>query len=196
MTEHHVRRPGPRICRPGLPDSRTPGLPGLNEAGPAVSTTQSQLQPAAMPLVTLCKLWLPASNPQWERVILTLDAGASVTVPPLGIARNVPLLHSNGVGIEYAVGNDKVVINFGKEKAEMKLKEDDVSSMLMSFQVVEAHKPLLAVSRLVEAGHHVRLNKADPDILLLTAAKIPMKNNMGTYESEVWILIPGFTGPK
>ena len=80
--------------------------------------------------------------------------------------------------------------------AEMKLKEDDVSSMIMSFQVVEVHKPLLAVSRLVEAGHDVKFSKTDPHILLSTGAKIPMKCNMGTYEIEVWILNPGFTGPR
>ena len=151
---------------------------------------------------SLCGLWAKqalmavSDKPQWERVILTVDSGASDTVLPPSIARNVPLLHSNKVGIEYEVANGGVVVNLGEKKAQMKLQENDASSMIMSFQVVEVHKPLLAVSRLVEAGHDVRFNKADPHILLSTGAKIPMRNNMGTYEIEVWILNPGFTGPK
>ena len=134
--------------------------------------------------------------PQWERVILTVDSGASDTVLPPSVARNIPLLHSDKVGIEYEVANGGVVINLGEKRAEMKLKENDATSMLMSFQVVEVHKPLLAVSRLVEAGHEVNFKKQDPHILLSTGAKVPMRCNTGTYEVEVWILNPGFTGPR
>jgi hypothetical protein len=151
---------------------------------------------------SLCGLWAKhalmaaSEKPQWERVVLTVDSGASDTVLPPSVARNVPLLHSNKVGIEYEVANGGVVTNLGEKKAEMKLKESDEGSMFMSFQVVEVHKPLLAVSRLVEAGHEVRFNKDDPHILLSTGVKVPMRNNLGTYEIEVWILNPGFTGPR
>ena len=43
--------------------------------------------------------------PQWERVILTVDSGASDTVLPPYIARNIPLMHSDKVGVEYDVAN-------------------------------------------------------------------------------------------
>ena len=151
---------------------------------------------------SLCGLWakqalLAASVvPQWERVILTVDSGASDTVLPPSIASNVPLTHTSRVGCEYEVANGGVVVNLGERKAEMKLKEHDVGSMLMSFQVVDVHKPLLAVSRLVESGHEVRFSKKDPHILLSSGTKIPMKNNLGTYEIEVWILNPGFAGQR
>ena len=163
-----------------------------------------KLNDPSMPYASagLCGLWakqaLMAASmlPQWERVVLTVDSGASDTVLPPSIARNVPLIHSDKVGIEYEVANGGVVVNLGEKKAEMKLREDDTTSMIMSFQVVEVHKPLLAVSRLVENGHRVCFDKQDPHILLSTGAKIPMKCNMGTYEVEVWILNPGFTGPR
>ena len=58
--------------------------------------------------------------------------------------------------------------------------------MIMNFQIVEVHKPLLAVSRLVKDELH---------ILLLTGVKVPMKCNMGAYEVEVYILNRGFTRP-
>ena len=49
---------------------------------------------------------------------------------------------------------------------------------------------------MIENGHKVRFNKSDPHILLSTGAKVPMRNNLGTYEIEVFILHPGFTGPR
>jgi hypothetical protein len=151
---------------------------------------------------SMCALWAKqalsavSAVPRWERVVLTVDSGASDTVLPPDIASNVPLLHSAKVGTEYEVANGGVVINLGERKAEMKLKESDASSMLMSFQVVEVHKPLLAVSRLVENGHRVSFDKHDPHILLGNGTKVPMRCNLGTYEVEVYILNPGFTGPR
>ena len=64
---------------------------------------------------------------------------------------------------------------------------------IMSFQVVEVHKPLLAVSKLVEAGHTVTFDKQNPHILLSTGEKLAMNCSAGTYEIEVWIKNPGFT---
>ena len=151
---------------------------------------------------SMCGLWAKqalcavSALPQWERVVLTVDSGASDTVLPPNIACNIPLSHSSRVGIEYEVANGAVVVNLGERKAEMKLREDDTSSMLMSFQVVEVHKPLLAVSRLVENGHQVNFSKDDPHILLSTGVKMPMRCNLGTYEVDVWIPKPGFTGPR
>ena len=96
----------------------------------------------------------------------------------------------------YEVANGGTVVNLGERKAEMKLREGDTSTMIMSVQVVEVHKPLLAVSKLVEAGHSVHFNTDDPHILLKGGAKLPMRCNLGTYEVDVWICNPGFTGPR
>ena len=100
--------------------------------------------------------------PEWERIVLTVDPGASETVVPRHIARNLPLMPSPKVGTEYEVANGGVVVNLGERNAEIKLAESAKTSFLMSFQVVEVHKPLLAVSRLVDAGHRVVMDKADP----------------------------------
>ena len=112
------------------------------------------------------------------------------------MASNLPLVHSNRVGTEYKVANGGVVVNLGERKAEMKLRESDTSTMLMSFQVVEVHKPLLAVSKLVEAGHSVHFDNGDPHIMLKSGVKLPMRCNLGTYEVDVWTLNLGFTGPR
>ena len=135
-------------------------------------------------------------TPHWERVVLTVDPGASDTVLPLNLAQNVPLTHTPKVGTEYEVANGGTVVNLGERQAEMKLQEEDRTSMMMSFQVVEVHKPLLAVSRLTEAGHKVMFDKEAPHILLSTGRKVPMRCNVGTCEVDVWIFNPGFAGPR
>ena len=69
--------------------------------------------------------------------------------------------------------------------------------MVVSFQVVKVHKPLLAVSRLVEAGHKVQFDKQDPHIVFSSGEKVPMRCRDGTYEIELWIrnrVLPGRRG--
>ena len=66
------------------------------------------------------------------------------------------------------------------------------ASVIMSFQVVEVHKPLWAVSRLVAAGNQVLFDKVDPHILSSTGETVGMSSAGGTSEIEVWIKSPGF----
>ena len=149
----------------------------------------------------LCGLWLKqslmaaAEMPEWERVVLTVDSGASDTVIPPSVARHLPLINSDKVGIEYEVANGGVVVNLGERRAEVSTKMGHANTFLMSFQVVDVHKPLLAVSKLVAAGHKVIFDKDEPHILLSTGEKVHMRCSGGTYEIEVWIKNPGFTRP-
>ena len=150
--------------------------------------------------VKLCGLWLREAllaahqAPEWERIVLTVDSGASDTVIPPHVAKSLPLLDSSKVGIEYEVANGGIVQNLGERRGEVKLSENAVKSFIMSFQVVEkVHKPLLAVSRLVEAGHEVSFNKANPRIVLSNGDVVPMICRGGTYEIDIWIKNPGFT---
>ena len=64
------------------------------------------------------------------------------------------------------------------------------AAFIMNFQVVEVHKPLLAVSRLVAAGHKVLFDELDPHILMSMGQKLKMTDNGGTYEVQIWIENP------
>ena len=78
-----------------------------------------------VPPIKLCGLWIKDAllaaheAPEWERVILTVDAGASDTVVPPHIAKCLPLLDSPKVGIEYEVANGGVVYSLGERKGEV-----------------------------------------------------------------------------
>ena len=62
----------------------------------------------------------------------------------------------------------------------------------MSFQVVEVHKLLLAISGLVDAGQKVIFDKDDPHIRLSRNEKVPMACAGRTYDIEIWIRTSGF----
>ena len=119
-----------------------------------------------------------------------VDSGASDTVIPLSVACNLSLLHSPRVGIEYEMANGGVLTNLGERQGKVIMSRDSDAPFLMSFQVVEVHKPLLAVSRLVAAVHEVHFDKENPHIILSTGQKHPMLCNGGTYEVEIWIENP------
>ena len=102
-------------------------------------------------------------------------------------------MDSDKVGLEYEVANDGVVVHLGEKHAEVRTSSNARSSLLMSLQVVDVHKPLLAVSKLVAAGNKVVFDDKDPHILLSSGEKMKMRCSGGTYEVDVWVRSPGFT---
>ena len=65
----------------------------------------------------------------------------------------------------------------------------------IAFQVVEdVHKPLLAVSAITKQGHSVVFAETDSHILLANGGKLPMRHVHGTYEIDIFVKNPGFTG--
>ena len=112
------------------------------------------------------------------------------------MARNLPLLHSSKIGVAYEVADGGVIVNLGERRATVKTKMDSDVLFIMSFELVEVRKPLLAVSRLVEEGHKVLFDKVDPHMLLSTGERVGMTCKECTYEIEIWIKNPGFTRPN
>ena len=49
--------------------------------------------------------------PEWERIVLTVNSGASETVVLPDVASCLPLLHTSQVGTEYELANGGVVVN-------------------------------------------------------------------------------------
>ena len=94
---------------------------------------------------TLCGLWAKkaisavSDLPEWERAILTVDSGATETVVPPDVARNLPLLHTSQVGTEYEVANGGVVVMIGEKPADIITKLGNNIALAMSFQVVKVH---------------------------------------------------------
>ena len=126
---------------------------------------------------------------------MTVDSGACETVVPPVVAQNLPLIHISRVGTEYTVSSGGVVANLGEKSADVITKLGNTNSMIMRLQVVKVHKPLLAVSRLVEAGHQLHFDKFEPHILLTSGEKVPMSCRDGSYEIEMLIRKPDLKLP-
>ena len=77
------------------------------------------------------------------------------------------------------MANGVVLINVGERQGKVIMSRDSDVPFLVSFQVVKVHKPLLAVSRLMAAGHEVHFDKANPHIRVSTGQKLPMLCNGG-----------------
>ena len=132
-----------------------------------------------------------ADLPESERIVLTVDSGASEAVVPPGLARNLLWLHTAQVGTEDDVANGGVVVNLGEKRADIITKLGKETLLVVSFQFVKVPKPILAVNRLVEASHKVHFDKDDPTHSLCGEEKVPMKCCDGTNEIdeiETWIL--------
>ena len=86
-------------------------------------------------------------------------------------------------------------VNLGDKRADIITKLGNTKSMIISFQVVRVHKPLLVLSRLVEAGHQVHFNKLEPNILFASREKVLMPCRDGIYEIEMWVCNQDFARP-
>ena len=78
--------------------------------------------------------------------------------------------------------------NLGERRANMRIAEKSTDYLDIAFQVIEdVHKPLLAVSKIVEAGNSVIFSQDDPHIQIKDGPKLPLKLVGGTYELEMWV---------
>ena len=127
---------------------------------------------------------MPISETGWERIVLTVDSGAADTVMPASIAKLVPISRSLKLGTQYEAANGGVRVNLGAKKCKFRT-GPDMPELLMSVQIVAVHKPLLAVSKIVQAGNAIVVSKEDPHIQINHAPKLPMKCVNGTYELEM-----------
>ena len=58
----------------------------------------------------------------------------------------------------------------------------------------DVHKHLLAVTAITKQGHLVVFAEEDSHIFLKSGGKLPMRHVHGTYEIEIFVKNPGFTG--
>ena len=122
----------------------------------------------------------------WDKLTLTVDSGASDTVVPPRFCSWSTIFHTEKVGTEYKVANGEVVHNLGERRCTI-LVDNDVGELTIAFQVVEVHKPLLAVSSLTAQGHNVIFADKDDHILLSSNQKLPLRNVNGVFELDVWV---------
>jgi hypothetical protein len=192
IESHHTVAVGPNAFTAGVIQPRStreePERPVLCPLG-GIARRPAQLAPVMSKEVT------------WEKLTLTVDSGASDTVVPPKFCSWSTIFHTEKVGTEYEVANGQVVHNLGERRCIMKVSEK-IAELNIAFQVVEVHKPLLAVSSITAQGHQVVFKDGDDHIALANGEKLPLRNVNGVFELDVWIKrdpgAPGFArqGPQ
>ena len=127
-------------------------------------------------------------HPEWEEITITVDSGASETVAPLSMGVNIPIESSEASlrGVKYEVANGGVVHNKGEKNCIVQAVGG--SAKLLCFQVCDVHKPLLAVSKLCEAGNAVIFHPAWSYIEnLKTGERTTLEKREGLYELRAWV---------
>ena len=89
----------------------------------------------------------------WEEIMIAVDSGATETVIGETQAKTIPTTRSSKPGIKYALANGELVDNEGEKKMVMSTAEGVVREF--TAQVTEVNKPLLSVSKMVNAGYTV-----------------------------------------
>ena len=101
------------------------------------------------------------------------------------------------VGTEYEVANDENVYNIGERRCILQMTDigKAIEELESAFLFVEkVHKPLLAVSAIIKQGHSVVFADEDSHILWRSGGKVPMRHVRGTYEIDIFVKNPCFTG--
>ena len=135
----------------------------------------------------------PVGEPQWEKLTLTVDSGASDTVVPPSVCPAAKLLTTGEkFGIEYEIADGSTVENMGEKHCLMKSQEKgDDAGWEMKFQVVDVSKALLSVHKVCEQGHAVLFTNAPSGSAILvngdSKSRIPIRHTGGTYELDVWV---------
>ena len=136
-------------------------------------------------------------RPEWEKLTLTVDSGASDTVVPPTVCQGAQLLKTGEkCGIEYEIADGSSIENLGERHCLMKATEAKTdATMEMRFQVVDVSKALRSVHRMVQQGHSVllaedKIGEEGGSAILINGDpknRIPLRHAGGTYELDVWL---------
>ena len=125
---------------------------------------------------------------EWEELIMAVDSGATETVVNGDNAKNVPTVTgpASKAGVKYALANGETVENEGEK--HMFMSSSEGVNRLVTAQVTEVSKPLLSVSKMVNAGNTVVFSKDNSYIYDGTTGEVMnLEERNGMYLLKVWI---------
>ena len=125
---------------------------------------------------------------EWEELIMAVDSGATETVVNSDSAKSVPTVSGSAskAGVKYALANGETVDNEGEKHMIMSSMEG--VNRLVTAQVTEVSKPLLSVSKMVNAGNTVVFSKDSSYIYdEATGEVMNLEERNGMYLLKLWI---------
>ena len=140
-------------------------------------------------------------NRQWNGHVatqVTIDSGAAECVCGPEHFENFPVVTNEGSAkarMEYVCADGGRIPNLGAK--EVKSIMNDGEKLNVKFQVTKVDRPLLAVSKIVEAGHHVTFNDKGGSITHgTTGHKTMFAKQNGVYVLDLWVPLAHSSGGK
>jgi len=125
---------------------------------------------------------------EWEELMIAVDSGATETVVSSENAKSVPTVsgQASKAGVKYSTANGEVLDNEGEKHMVMSSAEGVIRAI--TAQVTEVNKPLLSVSKMVNAGYTVTFS---PEGSYLydgyTGEGMDLVESKGLYWVETWM---------
>ena len=131
---------------------------------------------------------LPAEGPQLR---IGVDSCAAVTVFPIAVAADYPLLQIPGKATSYRPASGKLLPDLGARKVQVKLR--DGSRRIVNPRVADTHRALMAVSEMNDQGHDIFFPRTDRNIKAYayhekTNTKMEFDRVNGVFELPVEIV--------
>ena len=137
----------------------------------------------------------------WEELVMTVDSGASETVAPPTAGTGIQITDSKASleGVEYEVADGNTIPNLGDKRCV--IQSESGTMKLLTLQICDVRKPLLAVSKLCATGHAVVFHPEWSYIEhVATGERMTLEQRDGLYHLRTWVkaaprMSPVFTGP-
>ena len=126
---------------------------------------------------------------------MAVDSGATETVVGEDMIKGVETKPGEATrrGVQYEVASGELIPNLG-EKNFLAYGEQGHARTIKA-QVCEVNKPLLSVSRMVQAGNSVVFSRSGSYVEdETTGERIPLREQGGMYMLKLWIKNQSFQG--
>ena len=125
---------------------------------------------------------------EWEEIEMAVDSGATETVVSEDMIKGVDTKPGEATrrGVQYEVASGDLIPNLG-EKNFLAYGEQGQARAIKA-QVCDVNKPLMSVSRMVQAGNTVVFSKSGSYVEdEETRERIPLREQGGMYMLKLWI---------
>lgn len=123
----------------------------------------------------------------WQKLVVTLDSGASDNVVPAGLFKQCTLGPVKGFR-EFATATGFKIPNLGSIALDMYL--GDWRKFSSMWSVADVKRPLLSMTKVLKHGHKVVMDSKSSYIQLSNSHRIDLDLSSGVPTFTVWVLMP------
>lgn len=143
---------------------------------------------------------LLAVGDDWCELEVTVDSGACDTVMPASMAKHIKVLESrkSKAGHTYEAANGNTIDNLGERICLMST-EGTAEHRVVRFQVADANKALLSITKLADMCYDCLLGKQGGYLVdTVNGDRIPTERRGTLYTMRLWVkdASAGFTRPE